>query len=215
MLVLVDFLQATVRPSHWDTLLAVQQKFGRDFNDLMQLVQQTSTKRAQAISTEQEQPLPFQDPPSAPSSLIYRVHFKMRGFRIGLDGAASTLFLECQDIGGQLQNVHGQNWDISLSDLALSLAPRTAPHGMGSSFNRALRSAFVIIDFKVKGEKGAGETQNERARGNNRERENWDRRTRRRGCGAASPGGGYAVHFAQVFARRARHFSNARIHPFL
>ena len=80
----------------------------------------------------------------------------MRGFRIGLDGAASTLFLECQDIGGQLQNVHSQNWDISLSDLALSLAPRTAPHGMGSSFNRALRSAFVIIDFKVKGEKGAG-----------------------------------------------------------
>uniref|UniRef100_D8QC92 Csf1 N-terminal domain-containing protein n=1 Tax=Schizophyllum commune (strain H4-8 / FGSC 9210) TaxID=578458 RepID=D8QC92_SCHCM len=156
MLVLVDFLQATVRPSHWDTLLAVQQKFGRDFNDLMQLVQQTSTKRAQATSADQEPPSPFQGPTPAPSSPIYRVHFKMRGFRIGLDGAASTLFLECQDIGGQLQNVVNQNWDVFLSDLALSLAPRTAPQGTGSSFNRALRSAFVIIDFKVKGEKGVG-----------------------------------------------------------
>ncbi|KAL1748805.1 hypothetical protein HDZ31DRAFT_59984 [Schizophyllum fasciatum] len=156
MLVLVDFLQATVRPSHWDTLLAVQQKFGRDFNDLMQLVQQTNAKRAQSTFARQDDPLPFQEP--ALPTLLYRVHFKMRGFRVGLDGAASTLFLECQDIGGQLQNAGGQTWDISLSDLALSLAARAAPQAKGSSFNRALRSAFVIIDFKVRGEKGIGST---------------------------------------------------------
>lgn len=149
MLVLVDLLQATVRPSHWDTLLVVQQKFGRDFNDVVQLVQQTNSKRTRATSERRDQP----SQESNNSSMLYRVYFKMRGFRIGLDGASSTLFLECQDVGGQLQNLNGRTWDISLSDLALSLASRSTSRGTGSSFNRALRSAFVIIDFKVQGER--------------------------------------------------------------
>ena len=75
----------------------------------------------------------------------------MKGFRIGLEGMTSTLYFECQDIGSGLDSAAGNPWSLTLSNLALSLAPRSAEQ-RGSGFSRRHRSAFVIIDIMVKAE---------------------------------------------------------------
>jgi hypothetical protein len=136
----IEFFQLIVKPSHWDTLLVVQQKFGQDFNDLIHLIDVTRRKRAvpQKHTTDRR-------------SLNYCGFLKMRGFRIGLEGISSTLFLECVDIGGGINNNSGCAWNVSLSDLALSLAPHATSGTLASGFNRNHRSAFVIIDFQASG----------------------------------------------------------------
>ncbi|KAF8161147.1 hypothetical protein B0H34DRAFT_654233 [Crassisporium funariophilum] len=138
-LLLVEFIELKVKPSHWDTLLAVQQKFGQDFNDLVALMQETRSKGNPTHQTRV---------PKRQISFQYGGHMKMRGFRIGLEGISSTVYLECQDINGSIKDAKGWTWDIGLSDLALSLAPRTRGR-QHTPFNRNHRSAFVIIDFKV------------------------------------------------------------------
>lgn len=139
-LVLFDYIELKVKPSHWDTLLAVQQKFGQDFNDLVALVQKTRRQESTSISGASSNKI----------NLQYEGHLKMKGFRIGLEGISSTVLLECQDINGEISNAHGWSWDLGLSDLALSLAPRVNS-GRRTAFNRNHKSAFVIIDFSFHG----------------------------------------------------------------
>lgn len=139
-LVIIDYLDIKVKPSHWDTLLVVQQKFGQDFNDFVALMQETRLKSS-SKSRQPEQRKP---------QLNFNGFLKMRGFRIGFEGFSSTMFLECQDIGGGLRS--GGNWDVGLTDLALSLAPRLAGSTV-ESFDRGHRSVFVNIDAKVLGGK--------------------------------------------------------------
>lgn len=141
MLVLLEFMDLKVKPSHWDTLLAVQQKFGQDFNDLLVLMQETRRKS-----------LPDNTPRDEGRQMLYTAHIQMQGFRIGLVGLSSTVSLDCQDINGGFTSTDGWTWDLGLSDLALSLAPRT----QSTSFNRKQRSAFVIIDVNLRGSSPAG-----------------------------------------------------------
>ncbi|KAI0633565.1 hypothetical protein C8Q77DRAFT_1157760 [Trametes polyzona] len=144
-LALVDFFHMTVRPSDWDTLLSVQQKSGQDFNDLLHIIEQTRQKRTE----------PALQPPGShekPKGSPFKFHgaFKMKGFRIGLEGLASTVFLECDDISGDIGN-HGHSlWHIRLSDLALSLASHLSLSGPS---DRDRRSAFVRVDFHAHMEK--------------------------------------------------------------
>ncbi|KAJ7680397.1 hypothetical protein DFH06DRAFT_1404238 [Mycena polygramma] len=145
---LVDFLEFKVKPVHWDTLLAVQQKFGQDFNDLVVLVQETRSSA------------PTPKPPRAGAKWKYIGFLKMRGFRIGLEGLSSTFYLECFDISGGINNLSRRAWSLTLTDLALSLAPKATVESGNSVFNRQRRSAFVIIDFEVKGEDGTKEVPN-------------------------------------------------------
>ncbi|KAG9221064.1 hypothetical protein CCMSSC00406_0005497 [Pleurotus cornucopiae] len=138
VLALVEEFRAKVKPSHWDTLLAVQQKFGQDFNEFLALVQKTQSRRTSA------RPSSF---PALP--MKYVVDLKMKGFRVGLEGISSTLYLECSDIYGGLTNVDGLAWKVGLSDLALSLAPRAALDPRHTTLSRNHRSAFVIVDVAI------------------------------------------------------------------
>ena len=138
-LILLDFIDLKVKPSHWDTLLSVQQKFGQDFNDLVALIQKSRLKKGPSLQKTAAQ---------MPTSFATEAHCKMRGFRIGLEGMSSTAVLECQDINGRVSNSKGWSWDVGVSDLALSLAPRFNGSNMA---NRNHRSAFVTIDFRVNG----------------------------------------------------------------
>ncbi|KAJ7579122.1 hypothetical protein C8J56DRAFT_337033 [Mycena floridula] len=139
---LIEFLELKVKPSHWDTLLIVQQKFGQDFNDLVALVQSTKEKRTS--------PAP-QPSTKAGKGLYTSVVLKMRGFRIGLEGHLSTVFFECLDINGTMNNSLTRTWSLTLSDLALSLASRNGLEPQRSTFIRQQRSAFVTIDLNVTG----------------------------------------------------------------
>lgn len=137
-LVLFEAIELKVKPSHWDTLLAVQQKFGQDFNDLVALMQKTRRKSSPAEKPRVKKQM----------TLKYGGYMKMRGFRIGLEGLSSTVYLECQDINGGISNTKEWAWEIGLSDLALSLAPRGNRRQV-TSFDRNPGSAFVTIDFNI------------------------------------------------------------------
>ncbi|KAG6841879.1 hypothetical protein C0991_005609 [Blastosporella zonata] len=140
-IVLIDFVELKVKPSHWDALLVVQQKFGQDFHDLVTLVQETNLRR-----TASEIP---NSPMKSQALLLYSAFVKMRGFRIGLESPASTVYFECLDISGGINNSAGLRWNVDLSDLAFSLASRAAARPNYPGFDRNRHSAFVIIDFTI------------------------------------------------------------------
>lgn len=135
-LVKVDFFRVTVKPSDWDTLLSVQQKSGQDVNDLAHIIEETRQKRPRSPKLEK---------PSQALKLTGALF--MQGFCIGLDGLSSTLFLECDDIGGNLTDDGSLSWHIKLSDLSLSLASHKTPQ---TALDRNRRSAFVIIDLEAR-----------------------------------------------------------------
>ena len=138
-LILIDTFTVNVKPSHWDTLLTVQQKFGQDFSDLVSLIEDTRQRAPKGKGKKEEH---------SSSTLQYRLQGKMKGFSIGLEGGSSAIFLECERIGGAVvQNGSGISGHIELSDLALSLAPHSDPSSPIVSFDRSRRSAFVIIDL--------------------------------------------------------------------
>lgn len=139
-LALIEFFHVTIKPSHWDTLLSVQQKFGNDFNDLILLIEETQRRKA---------PSHKQKPHSFMSNRL-RGQLRMKGFLVGLEGLSSTLCLACEDIGGEISSNQGLSWQINLTDLTLSLVPRSEVSIHSSTFDRDRCSAFVNIDFQAK-----------------------------------------------------------------
>ena len=140
---LVDFFHLKIKPSHWDTLLVVQQKFGQDFNDLITLIAETRH--------QQRLPEPSTRIPSQNRWMLF-ASMKMRGFRVGLEGQTSIVYLECKDVRGGIDQDAIGTWHIQLSDLSLSLASRTILHTQDSHPNRN-RLAFVVVDLGVSAEK--------------------------------------------------------------
>ncbi|KAG6871323.1 hypothetical protein C0993_003503, partial [Termitomyces sp. T159_Od127] len=140
-IVLIKFAELKVKPSYWDTLLVVQQKFGQDFHDLVTLIQETNTRRA----TPENSKIPRR----SQVPLRYNVSVKMCGFRVGFESPASTVYFECRDISGGIKNTDGLICNVELSDMAFSLASRAVARQNNPGFNRNHRSAFVIIDFKI------------------------------------------------------------------
>lgn len=140
LLVALEFANVMLKPSHWDSLLAVQQKFGRDFTDLMALIQETRQARQTNAS---------EAPGSTSNPAKYTMHVNVKGFRVGLEGPTSTLYLECENVVGYTTK-KGDNfvWKVRHRDIALSLVPRlmTTPDHLS---NRSHRSAFIVIDVVV------------------------------------------------------------------
>ncbi|KAF8664381.1 hypothetical protein AX16_000752 [Volvariella volvacea WC 439] len=138
---MIDPVDLRVKPSHLDTLLGVQQKFDQDFNDLLALVRE---KRSQ--------------PPATPTTPVpprmtfrYSLFIKIQRFGIGLEGHSSILYLQCEDVGGGLHsdlNEHRERWYLIMTNLALSLAPRTT-RTASHTISPKHRSAFVIIDVRA------------------------------------------------------------------
>ena len=148
ILVSAGFFSFIVKPSYWDTLLSVQQKFGNDFNDLLHVLADARTKRPSSQG-------PVKPQPPSSQSLLQSGAFKAKGFRIGLEGHSSTLFLECEDISGSLTDGEskgkGKFWQLNATGLALSLAPRfyAVMKSESGRFDENRRSAFVQIDCKA------------------------------------------------------------------
>jgi hypothetical protein len=148
ILVSAGFFSFIVKPSYWDTLLSVQQKFGNDINDLLHVLADARTKRPSSQGPAKSQLLSSQ-------SLLQSGAFKAKGFRIGLEGHSSTLFLECEDISGSLADGEskgkGKFWQLNTTGLALSLAPRfyAVMKSESGRFDESRRSAFVQIDCKA------------------------------------------------------------------
>ena len=141
----LDFVNIMIKPTHMDAFLAVQQKFGQDFTDLLDLIQETRQRRS-AISGPKQAT-------GGPSRFIVQVNVK--GFRLGLEGPSSVFHLECQDVWGDIAKEDDQlGWKVQLRNLALSLAPRTGVASREYGFDVNEKSAFVIIDITTSADDG-------------------------------------------------------------
>lgn len=124
LIVQVGTFDVTIKPSHWDSLLSVQQKFGQDFNDLLVLV--SDTRRRRTISGSRKG-----------SSMVRRTPFNLtarsEGFKIGLEGVSSTQYLECIDVDAVVSDAGVRRWRLTLKNAALYLSPKSSeykPNGM-------------------------------------------------------------------------------------
>jgi hypothetical protein len=146
VLVSAGFFSIMVKPSYWDTVLSVQQKFGNDINDLLHVIADARARNLPSQKTDVSQP-------SSTQWTLQSGSFKAKGFRIGLVGNSSTLFFECQDVAGGLKGGEGKgkgkSWKLNVTGLALSLAPRAFTVMKSVEFDGNRRPAFVIIDCKV------------------------------------------------------------------
>jgi hypothetical protein len=141
----LEFVNVMIKPTHMDTLLAVQQKFGQDFTDLLDLIQETRQKHSVVSDPNQAT--------GPPGKFI--AHVNVKGFRLGLEGPSSVFHLECQDVWGDIAKKDDNlEWKVQLRNLALSLAPCTgvASHEYGFDVNE--KSAFVIIDITTSANDG-------------------------------------------------------------
>ncbi|KAI0035556.1 hypothetical protein K488DRAFT_82999 [Vararia minispora EC-137] len=148
LLASIGFFQTTVKPKHWDTLLAVQQKFGQDFDDLVHVLADVRRRRQPTLSK------PVEKPRKSLLDEVGAASVKLRGFRIGLEGRSSTMLFECQDINGSYGYngflSGGRHVNLTVLGLGLSLAPRTAVSKKSQPSTRNQRSAFLIVDFTAR-----------------------------------------------------------------
>ncbi|KAG8213869.1 hypothetical protein J3R82DRAFT_10613 [Butyriboletus roseoflavus] len=141
----LDFVNIMIKPNHMDTVLVVQQKFGQDFTDLLDLIRETRQKHSAVSEPKRTTGMPGK----------FIVHVNVKGFRLGLEGPSSVFHLECQDVWGDIGKEDNKlEWKVQLRNLALSLAPRTsvASHEYGFDVNE--KSAFVIIDITTSANDG-------------------------------------------------------------
>lgn len=142
LLVSVGFTRLTIKPSHWDALLSVQQKSGQDFNDLLLIIGETQSKRPSLRQNEPRQtPIPF------------RVTGKFEGFKIGLEGQTSTQFLECTDINASFSTVGSLHYMLTLNGLSLYLSPKNMLKA--THLDRSQLPVMVTIDLRVVGHRSA------------------------------------------------------------
>ncbi|KAG8901896.1 hypothetical protein FRB99_005016 [Tulasnella sp. 403] len=136
----LGFFSIRLKPQYVDDILVVQQKFGSDFNDLLDLY----TQKRDDSPLSSSQPVP-RTGPTTPMT----VTVQLQGFSISLEGPSSTQYLNAAVIDGTVVNRPGEGvtWDARASSLSLSLAHHSAPHATRSSFNRKFRSAYMDVEF--------------------------------------------------------------------
>ncbi|THH07232.1 hypothetical protein EW145_g3529 [Phellinidium pouzarii] len=135
LLISVGILEVTIKPSHWDALLSVQQKFGQDFNDLLLIIGERNKHRSSKSSPSQK---------FTPFTVIG----KFEGFKIGLEGPLSTQFLECIDIDALISNTKSLQYRLLLSDLSLYLSPRPKGKKLVNP-DRSQLPVLISVDLQV------------------------------------------------------------------
>ncbi|CAE6460827.1 unnamed protein product [Rhizoctonia solani] len=137
----VDRFSVTLKPQYFDDFLAIQQKFGSDFNELVDLAIEFKTQRG-VPPTESSEPSPT-------AFAKFDVAFTFDGFRIGIEGPSSTQYLDSSTIKGQIHSGTQKRWSFGVESLALSLAHQSAPRRARTNFDRKYRSAYMVFDMSA------------------------------------------------------------------
>ncbi|CAE6416310.1 unnamed protein product [Rhizoctonia solani] len=137
----VDRFSVTLKPQYFDDFLAIQQKFGSDFNDLVDLAIEFKTQRG-TPPEESSDPVPT-------TFAKFDVSFTFDGFRIGIEGPSSTQYLDSSTIKGQVHSGTQKRWSFAVESLALSLAHQSAPRRARTNFDRKYRSAYMVFDMSA------------------------------------------------------------------
>ncbi|KAG8862253.1 hypothetical protein FRB96_001832 [Tulasnella sp. 330] len=136
---IVGFFAVTLKPQYMDDILAVQQKFGSDFVDLLQLFKENRVVAGPQAGKPRAVPPPW----------ALKVKARLEGFTVALEGPSSTQYLNCAIVEGHVSKAVASDllWDARCSSISLSLAHHsTLP---ASNFDRKFRSAYMDIEFEA------------------------------------------------------------------
>jgi hypothetical protein len=127
----IDYFRLMLKPQLVDDILVVQQKFGSDFNEIVDVVAANKPKRS----------LP------ARSSLSFDVAVKLEGFKIGIQGPTTTQYLETPSISAKYgDGSRGPQWHVSVTGLGLSLVHDVPTHDPDELQYPA---AHMTMDFEL------------------------------------------------------------------
>ncbi|KAG8914693.1 hypothetical protein FRC00_011419 [Tulasnella sp. 408] len=137
-----------IKPQYVDDILAIQQKFGSDFAELLDLYTQ---KRSTVES-------PVEPPSATTLSISTKLSLRLEGFGISLEGPSSTQYLNIAAIEGSAGSDpgHGLIWDATVWSVSLSLAHHSTPHAARSALDRRFRSAYMDIAFTANNHRPEG-----------------------------------------------------------
>lgn len=131
---IVDHFRLMLKPQYLDDILVVQQKFGNDFNELVDVLATNKPKKT----------------PKQPSTMSLSASVKFEGFRIGIQGPTSTQYLQSPRVLASYQTGTslGTRWRFDVRELELSLA-----HDVHVARYKRLQeqynSASMTLDFVV------------------------------------------------------------------
>ncbi|KAG8700051.1 hypothetical protein FRC09_006205 [Ceratobasidium sp. 395] len=137
----VDRFSVTLKPQYVDDFLAIQQKFGSDFNELVDLAVEFKSQRGIPATK------PSNDAAASAAFPRFDISFVFDGFRIGIEGPSSTQYLDSSNIKGRVHSGAVKRWSFNVESLALSLAHHSAPRRTRSNFDRKYRSAYMVLDM--------------------------------------------------------------------
>ncbi|KAG9009804.1 hypothetical protein FRB93_005075 [Tulasnella sp. JGI-2019a] len=147
----VGFFAVTLKPRYVDDILAIQQKFGSDFVDLLQLFKENRTIGEPQAGKARV----------ATVSWALNATARLEGFRIALEGPSSTQYMNCAIVEGHVLKEAASElvWDAHCSSISLSLAHHsTLP---ATNFDRKFRSAYMDIEFDVNNSRPASSSSSE------------------------------------------------------
>ncbi|KAF8325178.1 uncharacterized protein EI90DRAFT_3157032 [Cantharellus anzutake] len=138
---LIDRFKLMLKPKYVDDILTVQQKFGNDFNDLLDLVTGPHTNLV-------KRPAPLR------KKLTFHLNIQSKGFAIGLRGPTSVQSLEAPLARATVRSAsrRGLQWLAEAKGLNLSLEHDTSLPFSSSKYVEPYTSAFMTLDCSVHNE---------------------------------------------------------------
>lgn len=135
----IDHFQLMLKPQYMDDILVVQQKFGTDFNELVDVfASNKKSVRAKTATTKRA------------SLLSLDATVKLEGFTIGIQGPSSIQYLQSPHLSASYRTGVGSGslWNLNVKELELSLVhnlyPLRSQHHV-EQYNSASMSLDCVI----------------------------------------------------------------------
>ncbi|KAF8320822.1 hypothetical protein DL93DRAFT_2163795 [Clavulina sp. PMI_390] len=145
---IVDHVRIMLKPQYMDDILVVQQKFGTDFNEIIDVLASNSSTAKTNVSQ-----------PKSPRRITIEAGVRLEGFTIGIQGPTSTQYLLSPEMSASYRSSPstGTHWRLNLQKLELSLVHNMrALHRQREQYNSASMSlnCYIHNDAPVDADEG-------------------------------------------------------------
>lgn len=133
----IDHFRLMLKPQYVDDILVVQQKFGSDFNELVDVFARSRPKKPNN---------------SQSSSFVFDAAVKLESFKIGIQGPTSTPYLQSPMVSASYRSIppSESRWHLDVKELELSLVHNV--HPLPPNRYREDKSASISLDCVVHNE---------------------------------------------------------------
>ncbi|EJT99737.1 hypothetical protein DACRYDRAFT_101324 [Dacryopinax primogenitus] len=147
-LAVVGYFSIKLNAQIMDDVLVIPSKFGKDVNDILDVISESRKKRARR---ERSPTSPTRRESFTKEAFLYSVRLLMEGFEVGIEGPSSTQYIETTKLEGHITNrtLRGLSWNVSITDLTLSLAHTTLTTTSQGGIKGRYRSAYMTINVEA------------------------------------------------------------------